>query len=112
MGIIKSKAGNVEVLIETINVNTPDTFPGMMDTAGSDGIGGKLLNAFESAREVIDGIAEEFLEVATNAVNPPDEKKVKFGMSLSTEGNLWVLRGEGSVTLNVELTWKRNRENE
>ena len=64
--------------------------------------------SIQSAKEVIDGIAEEFSEIATNAVNPPDETKIGFSMSLSTEGNLCVVKGEGSVTLNVEMTWKRN----
>ena len=108
MGLIKTKAGNAEVLIETMNVNTQSAFPGMTDTAVSDAIGGKVLEAFKSAKEVIDGIAEEFSDIATNAVNPPDETKIGFSMSLSTEGNLWVVKGEGSVTLNVEMTWKRN----
>ncbi len=99
------------MLIETMNVNTQAAFPGMTDTATNDAIGGKVLDAFKSAKEVIDGIAEEFSEIAVNAVKPPDETKIGFSMSLSTEGNLWVVKGEGSVTLNVELTWKRNEQN-
>lgn len=108
MGLIKTKAGNAEVLIETMNVNTQSVFPGMTDTVAGDVIGGKVLKAFKSGKEVINGIAEELSEIATNAVNPPDETKIGFSMSLSTEGNLWVVKGEGSATLNVEMTWKRN----
>lgn len=106
MGVIKTKVGNAEVLVETFSVNTQDNFPGMTDTSSSNGISDKLLDVFQSAKDVIDGIVEEFSDIATNSINPPDETKIGFSMSLSTEGNLWVVKGSGNVTLNVELTWK------
>lgn len=112
MSVIRTKVGNTEVLIETVGTKSQGLFPGMEDTANSDTIGGKVLNAFESAKEVISGIVQEFSAAVACEVNPPTETKIGFSMSLSTEGNIWLIKSGSNMTLNVELTWKQRESDE
>lgn len=103
------------VLIEAVELsgdNGNDIFCGMQDTATRNLVIDHTVNAFDSAREVICGIAEELSGTVTQAVNPPDEMKISFGMSLSAEGNIWLVKGGSNMAINVEMTWKRREENE
>lgn len=115
MGIISTKVGNAEVLIETVELserNRETAFPGMRDTAAHDFVTEHVLNIFDNAREVIRGIADELSSTVAQAVNPPDETKISFGMSLSAEGNTWLVKGGSNMTINVQMTWKRCEKNE
>lgn len=110
MGVIRTKVGNAEVLIETVDTKMNESFSGMADTGNKSTISDKVYDVFENAKEVIQGVVQEVSEIVVQDINPPDETKVSFGMSLSTEGNLWLIKSGGSLTLNVELTWKRSEK--
>ena len=110
MGVIRTKAGSAEVFIETVDSKIQGAFPGMTDTA--DRVGDKIQDVFESAKDVIRGVVQEFSEIVTWGANSPDEVKVAFSMSLTTEGNLWLIKGGSNMTLNVELTWKQSERDE
>lgn len=112
MGVIRTKAGNAEVLIETVGTEKQGAFPGMTDTADRDTAGERLYNVFESAKDTIQGIVQEFSEVVSRGVHSPDEMKIGFSMSLTTEGNLWLIKSGSNMTVNVELTWKKSERDE
>ena len=112
MGVIKTKIGSAEVFIETVDTKVQGAFPGMMDTADRDRVGDKIHDAFESAKDVIHGVVQEFSEIITWGVDSPNEVKVAFSMSLTTEGNLWLIKSGSNMTLNVELTWKKSNRDE
>lgn len=118
MGIIKTKVGNAEILIETVpvsEINERRHFSGMRDTTArefiKDSISDHVLEVFYGASEAICGIAQE-LEVKMHDIKSPDELTVSFGMALSAEGNIWMIKGGTNMTINVQMTWKRCEENE
>ena len=108
MGIVRTTAGGAEVLIETVSPTRQNAFSGMEDTANAGALAGIAKEAFESARTVISGIAQEISKSVMNGAYAPSETKVGFSMSLTTEGNLWLIKSGSNVTLNVELTWKKD----
>lgn len=108
MGVVRTKIGNAEVLIETVETKTQEAFPGMTDTADRNTVSDKIYDAFESAKDVIQGIVQEFSGIIAQGVNPPDETKISFSMSLTAEGNLWLIKSGSNMTLNVEMTWKQS----
>ena len=107
MGVIRTKVGNTEVLIETVGVRAQSAFPGMEDTSNIDTVGSRAIDALRGAKDVISGIVNEFSEAFVCELNPPSETKIGFSMSLSTEGNIWLIKSGSNMTLNVELTWKQ-----
>lgn len=112
MGVIRTRVGNAEVLIETVDTTMQKTFSGMTDTADRDTVGEKICDAFESAKDVIQGVVQEFSQIIEQGVNPPDETKIGFSMSLTAEGNLWLIKSGSNMTLSVELTWKQSERDE
>lgn len=112
MNFIKTKVGNAEVLIETVGARNQGYFPGMEDTANYESVGDKVYNTFENVREVISGIVQEFSEEVFCQVHSPSEMKIAFSVSLSTEGKVLLVKGSSNMTLNVELTWKKDGGNE
>lgn len=108
MGVVRTNIGNVEVLIETVETEKQEAFPGMTDTADRNTVSDKIYDAFESAKDVIQGIVGEFSEINALGVNSPDETKISFSMSLAAEGNLWLIKSGSNMTLNVEMTWKQS----
>ena len=107
MSVIRTTAGTAEVLIETVTPYGQNTFSGMEDTSKIDALSGIATDAFKSAQEVIGGIAKEISNSIMKGRYAPSETKVGFSMSLTTEGNLWLIRSGSDMTLNVELTWKK-----
>lgn len=105
MGVIRTTAGGAEVLIETVN---PTAFPGMEDSASTSALADIAKETFESARKVISGIAQEVSKSVMSGAYAPSEIKIGFSMSLTTEGNLWLIKSGSNVALNVELTWKKD----
>lgn len=112
MGVIMTKAGEAKVLIETVDTKSPESFPGMTDTADLEMARDKIYDVFESAKSVIEGIAQEFSEIITSGAVSPDEAKISFGMSVTAEGNLWLIKSGGDMSMNVELTWKLGDKDE
>lgn len=108
MGVIKTTAGGAEVLIETVNPTGQYAFSGMEDTASASVLAGIAKETFESARKVIGGIAQEMSKSVMSGAYAPSETKIGFSMSLTTEGNLWLIKSGSNVALNVELTWKKD----
>ncbi len=108
MGVVRTNIGNVEVLIETVETEMQEAFPGMTDTADRNTVSDKIYDAFESAKDVIQGIVREFSGINALGVNSPDETKISFSMSLAAEGNLWLIKSGSNMTLNVEMTWKQS----
>lgn len=108
MGVIRTTAGSAEVLIETVNPSGQSAFSGMEDTANAGVMVGIAAEAFQSAREVISGIAQEISKSIMSGAYAPSETKIGFSMSLTTEGNLWLIKSGSDMTLNVELTWKKD----
>lgn len=108
MELIKTNVGGAEVLIEAINTNGQSQFWGMEDTADVADVIGVAKDALRSAREIINGIAEEMSKSILSEAHTPAETKIGFSMSLTTEGNLWLIKSGTNMTLNVELTWKKD----
>lgn len=108
MGVIRTKIGNAEVLVETVETRMKESFPGMTDTADRNTVSDKISDAFESAKDVIQGIVQEFSGIIAQGVDSPDETKISFSMSLTAEGNLWLIKSGSNMTLNVEITWKKS----
>ena len=108
MNVIKTRVGNAEVLIEAVSVQR-DSFGGMQDTSThGNSIPAEIAeNAFRDAQDVIRNIAEEFSQAWQDKSFMPDETKIGFSMSVTTTGDLWIVKAGNSMTLDVEMTWKK-----
>lgn len=117
MKTLKTKIGKTDVLVETIETNdiTPVTSGVSYSRSFQENIAPfcshtsaeNMKDVFEKANEVIKGMAQELSDSFSKDISQPSEIKVSFGMSLSAEGNIWVIKGGSEVTMNVELTWKQ-----
>ena len=112
MGVIKTKAGGAEILIETVSLNNQSSFAGMSDTAinFNEVVPNFVENAFQNAKDIICRIAEDFSDVVKDKPFAPAETKIGFSMGLTTEGDLWLIKAADSMTLNVELVWKKDAQ--
>jgi hypothetical protein len=94
--------GGPGVLIE---VDAPE---GMVDVGRGERVvtrAGESLEAMaDRVRPMVDGMVRSFRE----AVDAPDEVRVTFGMTLSSEADVIISRASAAANFQVELTWRRD----
>ena len=107
MSYVETTVNDVTVIMEAYDYD----HGGFADTDNSDTIT-KLTNMFESANKVIDGIANQIsLRMKENTPDKPDEFKVAFSIGATTEANVFVLKGTGELSIDIEMTWKKKERN-
>ena len=97
--LVKLKTGQGTILVESaISEET-----GMIEPAGgiTDTVGKKLSDMLE----VIQPIAESVLQARDRLAAKPDTVEVKFGLSVTAEGNMFVVHASADASLKVTFTW-------
>ncbi len=106
MSTAETKVNDVTILMETYNSK-----PGYFAETGSSVKRAKIDEMFKEASEIIEGIAGQFSEKMKNcSAIAPDELKIGFSIGATTEANVWIIKGSGEMTIDVEMTWKKESE--
>lgn len=92
--------GGVEVLVEA----TPVSVVGSEPTS----VASQVIAAYEQAERAVLGVAESVAGTVvrlTEAGTSPKQMQVHFGVSVSVEGNVLVVKGTTGATLAITLTY-------
>lgn len=105
MSYVETTINDVKVIMQSYAFDQG----GFTDTDSSE-IPEKLTNMFENAAKVIDGIASQISsKMNKHSPDRPDELKVGFSIGATTEANVFVIKGSGELTIDIEMTWKKNK---
>ena len=76
---------------------------GMIEPAGgiTDAVGKKLSDMLE----VIQPIAEGILQARDRLTAKPDTIEAEFGLSVTAEGNIFVVHATADASLKITFTW-------
>ena len=66
--------------------------------------------SFESSLDVVRRVAETIVEKLSNITSAPESIRAEFGISLSAESGVVILKGTGSAHFVIELEWSRKPE--
>jgi len=97
--LIQLKTDQGAILIES----TMSEQTGRIEAAG--GIENKLGKKLSDMLQVIQPIAEGVLQARNNLAAKPDKVETEFGLSVTAEGNIFVVKATGEATLKVTFTW-------
>lgn len=102
--LVPVRIGDVEVQIETVQE------PGSEYTSRLPEVGDHVRAAFDSAQDVILGMATRTAHLvermASSPAAHPAKLEVEFGLGFSARGNVIVASGEANATLKVKLTYE------
>jgi len=100
--LVSLKAGKGTVLIESaVSERT-----GRIQQAG--GISEKINKQLSELLEIVQPITQSILESVQNLSERPDTISAEFGLSVTAEGNIFVVKVAGEGTLKVTFSWQNN----
>jgi hypothetical protein len=97
--IIELESGKSTILVESTEV----VFEGQ--TRGID-----LENNFDRMLERIQPFCESVINNFEKLKRKPNSASAEFGLSVSGEGNLFVVKASGEATIKVTLNWSLNNK--
>jgi Trypsin-co-occurring domain 1 len=97
--IIELESGKGTILVESAEV----VFEGQ--TRGID-----LENNFDRMLERIQPFCESVINNFEKLKRKPNSASAEFGLSVSGEGNLFVVKASGEATIKVTLNWSLNNK--
>lgn len=114
MDVIKTKVGDVEVLIDPCDqrelLQEYESIEGALQNTmktGARQTAKKITNnAFEDVRKMIFEMAKSFGKELKECDNEPDEFNVEFSLSFSINSSMWILGCENNVVMKVGMKWK------
>lgn len=114
MDVVKTKIGDIEVLIESCGEKTSTdesghSVGGLRNTmkTGSRHTTEKLADtAFEEVKKIISNMAKIHEKGLEDNPDKPDEFTLEFSLSFSAASNLWILGCESNAVMKVGMTWK------
>jgi hypothetical protein len=102
--LVSLKAGKGTVLIESaVSERT-----GRIQQAG--GVSKKIGKQLSELLEIVQPITESILESVQNLSERPDTISAEFGLSVTAEGNIFVVKVAGEGTLKVTFSWENNAQ--
>lgn len=99
--VVPMNLAGVDVLVQAAQVVVVGTEP----TSATK----KVLEAYEKAEQAIIGLGTSVAETIgkmKRAGSQPKQVELAFGLSFTTEGNVWVVKGGMEATLSVTLTYE------
>ncbi|MDR0493099.1 MAG: hypothetical protein LBH74_05625 [Nitrososphaerota archaeon] len=112
MKVVKTKVGNTEILIQTIEderlgLNLDQTSGRRTEPTASKNIISS--DAFEKAKNIIIEIAKEVeLGIKEHRLNP-SKFEIALSLSLSANAKFWIIGGEASSILKVKMQWAKDQ---
>lgn len=114
MDIIKTKIGDVEVLINSGDQKELhqeyDSKDGALQNTmktGARQTARKIANhAFEDVSKIVFEIAEGCGKKLKECDNGPNEFNVEFALSFSQNSNMWIFGCENNIVMKVGMQWK------
>lgn len=113
MDTVATRIGDTRILIEAVPTGPP------IEPAGAPGKWGTI----ETSKTPEERLADSYADLKTTlrdisadlgsafadrGAGGPSTIEVSFGLTLSANANVWVLRAGGEVSLTVTLTWDRS----
>jgi hypothetical protein len=98
--VVPVQFGGVEVLVEA----TPVSVVGSEPTSAAS----QVITAYEQAERAVLGVAKSVAGTVgrlAKADTSPKQVQVQFGVSVSVEGNVLVVKGTTGATLAITLTY-------
>jgi hypothetical protein len=115
MQVVKSKIGNAEVLIQSVDEDIDilgETVSADVDrsVSQSKAVGASrhvsIADAFDQAKGVIFSVAEQCGQEYNSLPVKPSEFSLEFSLKFAGKGNAWVFSFEGESVLKVSMAWK------
>ncbi len=114
MDMIKTKIGDVVVLIESCDQKAPvgesEYITGGLQNTMKTGVKQKTEKiaetAFDEVKKVISNMANVCEKELAEHLNKPDEFTLEFSLSFSAKNNLWILGCESNAVMKVGMKWK------
>jgi Trypsin-co-occurring domain 1 len=100
--IIELESGKSTILVESSEVAFGDT---QVQARGVD-----LEKNFDRMLERIQPFCESVINNFEKLKRKPNSASAEFGLSISGEGNLFVVKASGQATIKVTLNWSLNNE--
>lgn len=107
MAFVETTIGDVNIIMEAYDRN----ISGFAETDNSEP-SEKVISLFDDISKAVSTIANSFSEkFQTHNPGSPDEIKIGFSIGVTTESNLLIIKGSGELTIDVEMTWKKENKN-
>jgi hypothetical protein len=97
--VLELQAGKSAVLIESSDVGYEG---GLIQASG-------LQKNFDQMLERLQPFCESIIKNFESLSKKPDSASAEFGLNISGEGNLFVVRASGEATIKITLNWSTNR---
>jgi hypothetical protein len=97
--LVKLSMGEASILIESSDI---------MESGAIVQAGGAidLLNRnFEKLLDIIEPISKAIVEKFKNLTMKPDSASAQFSLSLTAEGNIFIVKASGEGSLTITLNW-------
>jgi hypothetical protein len=113
MDTVATRIGDTRILIETVPTGPPLVPAGAQDEWGTiettkkraERLTDSYTDLKTALREISADLGSTF---ADRGAGGPSTIEVSFGLTLSADANVWVLRAGGEVSLTVTLGWDRS----
>lgn len=113
MDMIKTKIGDVEVMIESCDQRIParenEYSTGALQNTMKTGMKRsteKAADTFEQFKKIVSNMASVCEEEQEKCLNKPDEFTLDFSLSFSAKNSLWILGCESNAVIKVGMKWK------
>lgn len=99
----------VHVYVETVADNKTST-KGLVPSSGGF-IGSKIEpvtdKMLDEAKKIIELIASNFPATEQSNISSADEICLSFGLGVKAEGDGWIIKAGGDVSVNIQMIWRR-----
>lgn len=99
--VLELQAGSSAVLIESSDVG----YEGALIQAS----GQSLQKNFDQMLEKLQPFCESIIKNFEALSKKPDSASAEFGLNVSAEGNLFVVKASGEATIKITLNWSINK---
>lgn len=110
MGTVAARVGTSRILVETSDVSVPaDLAESSHFGTEKTGVADDARDAYGQLKDLLRHLADDLGgDLATAKPNWPSEVVLRFGLSFSTSGNVWVLKASGEMSCSVTMTWSKD----
>ena len=113
MDTVATRIGDSRILIEAVPTGPPLVPAGAQDEWGTVETrkqpAERLTDSYADLKTALRAISDDLGSTFANRGDGgPSTIEVSFGLTLSADANVWVLRAGGEVSLTVTLTWDRS----
>ena len=107
MQYVETTIGGAKVLIEDVSAKDRR---GMRDAEGGPLQPRRVEDLIDRMKPVIAGLASVGEGALSSLPSRPDEVSLTVSMGYDAELDAWLLKGDASLTFDVEVTWKKDAE--